>query len=110
MHLAKLSSASLCCSLTGGLPASGLPSGWQVFSALWNAGPLNEMPLIVTVELPGETLTVIPPPGPESGKFGTPWARMHLAAASAVLPEPLVADGVRCDEPHAATAMVLVAP
>src|SRR5581483_9284251 len=40
------------------------------------------MPSIVTFELPGVTPILKPPPENGSGKFGTPWERMHAASAS----------------------------
>lgn len=84
MHWAKWKAASFWLSVIGGGPVPP-PNSLQAFSAATNAGPLNGMPSTVSVELPGEETIVIPvPPGPctGSGKFGTPWERMHSDVSS----------------------------
>lgn len=103
MQRATASSACLVFSGIGGLLLAPLPNGLQTLSAAANAGPLNVIPSIVGVELPGENTTVMPPLGPGSGKFGTPWARMHRAAANSGL--DLAEDAERGveDDPHAAS-------
>jgi hypothetical protein len=84
------------------------PSDRHVFVAAWNAGPLKLMPSTVTEELLGDFAIEKPsPPGPKvgSGKFGTPWARMHLASATCGFGVELCVDTVFGVElPHAARA------
>jgi hypothetical protein len=63
----------------------------QVLAAVVNAGPARGIPLIVTVELPG-LLWIENPPAPwpavaavGSGKFDTPWDRIHCAMFTSAL-------------------------
>jgi hypothetical protein len=85
------------------------PANWQVFVAAWNAGPLKLIPSTVTDELPGDFSVEKPsPPAPKvgSGKFGTSWARMHLASANCGLDVELCVDAaLGLELPHAATAV-----
>jgi hypothetical protein len=88
-----------------------MPSGrsrWQVFAADRNAGPLQEMPLIVTEEEPPFACLIEKPspPGPVvgSGKFGTLCARMHCATAKSLLADPVAVARDVLQDPLAATA------
>src|ERR1700685_1721535 len=88
MQRAKASARSLMLSEAGGGVAS--PPGKNfahAFCAASNAGPLKLIPSIVNEELPGVAAIVTPsPPKPTvgSGKFCTPWARMHLERCTGV--------------------------
>ena len=77
----------------------------------WNAGPLTLTPL--TFVVPGVFWTTTPPLplAVGSGKFCTPWERMHEAkasprawsAGSAVVPLPAPLEEEFDEEPHAAS-------
>jgi hypothetical protein len=111
MHSAKCSAASFALSEIGAGPLPPTES-LQIFSADTNAGPLKVIPLIVTVELPGNvSIEKPPPPGPPvgSGKFGTPWDRMHSAIASLEFDEVFVARLDVLEDPHAVIASRLIA-
>ncbi len=61
---------------------------WQLFIAFWKAGERGGPCAVLPPVLPSPIWTWIPcPPGPAatlgSGKFGTPWVRMHSAIFSA---------------------------
>ena|ERR1700733_5501463 len=87
MHSAKAAAARFWLAVTGG-GAVPPPNSLHVFSAASNAGPSNVVPFTVSVELPGVLEIEKPAPPPDgplvgSGKFDTPWERMHSASARA---------------------------
>jgi len=118
MHRALAIAAWRCAAETGGggPPPPG-SSFLHAFSAAWNAGPLKVMPSTVSASLPGVLLTPWKPspPGPAlgSGKFETPWVRMHFDSANgelspvAVVPWPV---GVEPEPPQAAIVMAQMTP
>jgi hypothetical protein len=80
-----------------GCPSTGLPLGCSfehLLCADRNAGEFGLIPEL--------RVNWTPPPEPGSGKFGTPWARMHLARANPWPPDvPRLAVGL-VEDPHAA--------
>jgi hypothetical protein len=85
------------------VPAPSRPSS----ASARNAGPLKLIPSTVTEELPGDFAIEKPsPPAPNvgSGKFGTLWARMHLASANwGLVPDSDPEAVFGLELPHAAT-------
>src|SRR5258707_7821011 len=108
MHWANLRIAAFrLADSAGGVPPPGSFER-QVRIADWNAGAFTLTPLTVRFcGVPARAWITIPPllllPG--SGKFGTPWARMHLANTTGwpSLAAPLFDD----DAPHAASIRAL---
>jgi hypothetical protein len=108
MHRENLSiAARRAADSGGGRPPFG-SFDWQLRIADWNAGASTDTPLTFNDgPEPARWLCWICRPPPPlldgSGKFGTPWARMHCAYARKS--EALTADTVarEPDEPHAAS-------
>jgi hypothetical protein len=100
MHRAKASARSFMLSEAGdGVPFPPGKNLEHAFCAASNAGPLKLIPSIVNEELPGVAAIVRPsPPEPAvgSGKFGTPWARMHFESCTGVA---LAADAPAAEVP-----------